>query len=159
MGEAMFEIRPGDFHDPQVIELLRIHLLGMHANSPACGVHALDLSGLQKPEITFLTIWLGDRLAGCGAIKQLDPETGELKSMRTAEKYLRQGVAASLLTHMIAIAHERNYHSLKLETGSGLAFDPAIALYQRYGFMPTMAFGDYVATDFNQFFELKLTIP
>jgi len=95
-------------------------------------------------------------LLGCGAIKQLDATTGELKSMRTAAAHLRKGVAARILEHLLAVARARNYTRVSLETGSGQAFEPALALYRKYGFANGDAFGDYVATEFNQFLHLEL---
>jgi putative acetyltransferase len=150
------EIRPGDFSDPQVLDLLAIHLAGMHANSPPGTCHVLDLSGLQTPEISFWTAWRDDDLLGCGAIKELDARTGELKSMRTADAHLRQGVAAALLDQLIGIARERGYTRLCLETGTGDAFEAALALYRRGGFRNGAVFADYEVTDFNQFLHLDL---
>jgi putative acetyltransferase len=149
-------IKPGDFRDPQVIALLRAHLAGMNANSPAGSVYALDLSSLQSLDITFLTVWQNDILLGCGALKELSPVHGEIKSMRTGSAHLRQGVAARTLEHIIGLARARGYRKLSLETGSGAAFDPALALYRKRGFKNGDSFGDYVPTEFNQFLHLTL---
>jgi putative acetyltransferase len=149
-------IIPGDFSNPKVIALLDLHLIGMHANSPACMVHALDLSGLQTPDITFLTAWDGDVLLGCGALKALSEDHGEIKSMRTVAAHLRKGVGATILEHIITVARARGYRRLSLETGSGAAFAPALALYHRYGFENGAVFGSYEASDFNQFLHLDL---
>ena len=149
-------IKLGDFTDAQVINLMRIHLDSMHANSPPGSVYALDLSGLQRPDISFYTVWDGEQLLGCGAIKELHAAAGEIKSMRTDPGHLRRGVAARLLEHIIATARGRNYVRLSLETGSGPAFDPALALYRKYGFVQGGVFGDYVPAAFNQFFHLDL---
>lgn len=149
-------ILPGDFSNPHVLDLLRAHLAGMHANSPPGSVFALDLSGLQQPEISFYTAWDGDTLMGMGALKALPDNTGELKSMRTHAAHLRKGVAAALLEHMIAEAKRRGYRRLSLETGSGPAFDAALTLYRRYGFTGGPAFGDYEKSEFNQFLHLDL---
>jgi putative acetyltransferase len=151
------EIRPGDLDDPRVVELLREHLAGMHANSPPGAVFALDLSGLRHPLVTFFTVWEGDELLGCGALKHVDARTAELKSMRTTARHLRRGAAAFLLGHLLHVARARRYARVCLETGSGPAFEPAIALYRKHGFHPGAAFGDYVASEFNQFFELALS--
>lgn len=149
-------IRPGDFDDPQVMALLRLHLAGMHAASPPGMVHALDLSGLKSPRISFFTAWAGAALLGMGALKELDATSGEIKSMRTAPAHLRKGVAAAMLDHLIAVARARGYRGLSLETGSGEVFEPALALYRRRGFVDGPAFGDYARTDFNQFLHLEL---
>lgn len=150
------EIREGGLDDRQVIALLEIHAGGMLANSPPGTCHFLDLSGLKTPDITFLSAWEEDTLLGIGAVKALDSETGEIKSMRTAEAALGRGVGTAILRHIIALARERHYTALKLETGTGPAFDAAHALYARHGFVPCPPFADYEATDFNRFFALAL---
>lgn len=157
-SEQPCEIRvvPGDFADERVLGLLREHLAGMHGNSPPGSVYALGAAALQAPDISFFTAWRGQALLGCAALKHLDATSGELKSFRTASAYLRQGVASHLLEHLLALAHSRGYTRVSLETGSGPAFEPALALYRKRGFQNGSAFGDYVATDFNQFLHLTL---
>jgi putative acetyltransferase len=149
-------ILPGDLSDPSVLELLRVHLAGMHAITPAGSVYALDLSGLQAPSVTVWTVWDGGTLLGLGAIKELDATSGEIKSMRTDPRYLRRGAGARLLEHLLALARSRGYRRVSLETGTGAAFEPALALYRRYGFTDGPAFGDYQASEFNQFLHLDL---
>ena len=150
------EIREGELDDPQVIGLLEVHAGGMLANSPPGTCHFLDLSKLKTPDITFLSAWEGETLLGIGAVKQLEGTTGEIKSMRTAEAALGRGVGTAILRHIIGLARERGYAALKLETGTGEAFDAAHALYARHGFAPCPPFADYEATDFNRFFALPL---
>jgi len=150
------EIREGELDDPQVIALLEVHAGGMLANSPPGTTHFLDLSKLKTPDITFLSAWEGDTLLGIGAVKQLDGASGEIKSMRTAESALGRGVGTAILRHIIGLAQGRGYTALKLETGTGEAFDAAHALYARHGFAPSVPFADYEATDFNRFFALPL---
>jgi putative acetyltransferase len=152
----LFVIQPGDFGDHRVKALLTRHLEGMHANSPAGHVFALDWAALQRPEITFYTLWEGAELLGFGALKELDPGSGEIKSMRTADAHLRRGVAAAILEHILGEARRRGYSRLSLETGSGPAFEPALALYRRYGFTNGGAFGTYQTSPFNQFLHLGL---
>jgi putative acetyltransferase len=154
---SMHVIRPADFDDHRVKALLTRHLEGMHANSPAGHVFALDWSGLQKPEISFYALWEGEELLGFGALKALGSRAGEIKSMRTADAHLRRGVAATVLEHLIAEARRRGYARLSLETGSGPAFEPALNLYRKYGFTEGAAFGDYEKSPFNQFLHLDLT--
>jgi putative acetyltransferase len=149
-------IKTGDFNDPRVKNLLRLHLEGMHANSPPGHVFALDWSALQKPEISFYTLWDGDDLLGCGALMELDALHGEIKSMRTDPDQLRRGVATRLLKRIIAVAVDRGYQRLSLETGSGPAFDAAVNMYLRHGFKHGEAFADYEKTDFNQLMHLEL---
>ena len=149
-------IKPGDFDDSRIKALLTRHLEGMHANSPPGHVFALDWSELQTPDISFYALWEGDELLGFGALKELDATSGEIKSMRTAEAHLREGVAARILDHIIAEARSRGYSRLSLETGSGPAFEPAVALYRRRGFTDGDAFGGYDKSAFNQFLHLDL---
>lgn len=151
------KIRPGDFEDPQVRALLRLHLAGMHASSPPGSVFALDLSGLKRPDITFLTLWDGGSLLGCGALRALSPLAGEIKSMRTDPARLRTGAGSAILTHLVDLARARGYRRLSLETGSGPAFEPALALYRRFGFVSGPAFADYAASPFNRFLHLELS--
>lgn len=149
-------IHPADFSNPQTRDLLALHLAGMHDNTPAGHVFALDLSGLMAPEIEVWTVHQLDRVAGIGALKHLNDQAGELKSMRTHPDFLRQGVASALLDHLIHRARSVGMKTLSLETGRGASFEPALALYQTRGFQPGEAFGDYEASEFNQFFHLAL---
>lgn len=155
-AEPGIAIRIGDFGDARVLALLREHLAGMHGSSPPGSVYALGAAALQAPEISFFTAWRGEALLGCAALKHLDAASGELKSMRTAAAHLRQGVGSRLLEHLLGLARSRGYRRVSLETGSGPAFEPALALYRRYGFRNGEAFGDYQATTFNQFLHLPL---
>ncbi len=152
----MIHIREDDLASQQTRALLALHLAGMHESSPPGHVFALDLSGLQAPGITVWSAWDGDRIAGIGALKRMSRGQAEIKSMRTHPDHLRRGVAARLLRHIIAEARTEGIARLSLETGSGPAFDPALALYRAHGFVTGPAFGDYEATDFNQFLHLEL---
>jgi putative acetyltransferase len=153
------EIREDDLSGTPTRELLRHHLAGMHAHTPAGHVFALDLSGLQAPGVTVWTAWVGKSIAGIGALKALDDGNGEVKSMRTHPEFLRRGVGAALLEHIIAEARARGMRRLSLETGSGPAFEAALALYRKRGFVDSEPFADYVRSDFNQFLHLPLTTP
>ncbi len=137
-------------------ELLALHLAGMQDSSPPGHVFALDLSGLQAANVTVWTAWEGDAICGVAALKQLDDRTGEVKSMRTHPDHLRRGVGAALLNHIVGEARRRGLCKLSLETGSGPAFEPALLLYRRRGFVDGEAFGDYERSDFNQFLHLAL---
>ena len=152
----MFDIREDDLSAEPVRGLLALHLSGMHAHSPPGHSFALDLSGLQAPDVTVWTAWDGSSLAGIGALKQLDDKNGEIKSMRTHPDHLRKGAAAALLEHIITQAEALGLRRLSLETGSGPAFEPALRLYRRRGFVDGDAFGNYRRTDFNQFLHLTL---
>ncbi len=146
----------GHLDNEQVQALLRTHLAGMHDNSPPGSVYALDLSGLEAPEVSFFSAWNEDALLGMGALKEIDVETGEIKSMRTDAAHSRKGVGTALLEHVLDVAGRRGYRRLSLETGSGEAFEPALSLYRRYGFRNGPAFGDYTQSEFNQFLHLNL---
>ena len=150
-------IVPGDFENAQVLALLRLHLADAHANSPPGRVNAFDLSRLNAPDISVYTAWRDDKLLGMAALKELDAATGEIKSMRTDPAHLREGVAKALLDHILSVANERGYRRLSLETGSGEAFEPALALYRKNGFVNGEAFGGYEVTSFNQFLHVDLT--
>lgn len=150
------QIRLDDLTDLRVHALLHEHLQSMHLHSPPESVHALDLSGLQKPEITFWTAWEGDELLGCGALKELDHQHGEIKSMRTAAAHLRKGIASTMLAHIISEAQQRSYVRLSLETGSGEAFAAARKLYAAFGFEYCGPFGEYVLDPFSVFMAKEL---
>lgn len=115
--------------------LLELHLQGMRAHSPPGQVFALNLSGLLAPDVTVWSAWSASAIAGIGALKDHGEGLGEVKSMRTHPDFLRRGVGAALLEHIIAEAHARRMRQLSLETGSGLAFEPALALYRERGFV------------------------
>ncbi|HJS86078.1 MAG TPA: GNAT family N-acetyltransferase [Acetobacteraceae bacterium] len=152
----MFEIRKDDLSGEPVRALLALHLAGMHASSPPGSVFALDLSGLQAPDVTVWSVWQGDKIVGIGALKELGDGTGEVKSMRTHPDHLRKGVAVLLLEHIVREAKARGLRRLSLETGSGPAFEPALALYRKRGFIDGEAFSDYERSAFNQFLHLPL---
>lgn len=145
------DIRQDDLRGPEVIALLQEHLLAMRAVSPPESCHALDPAGLRQPGITFWSAWVGQELAGCAALKELDAEHAEIKSMRTAQAHLRSGVAARLLDHLLAEAARRGYRRLSLETGSMEYFEPARRLYRSVGFTPSPPFGDYVEDPLSVF--------
>lgn len=165
-----------ELRHPQVIALLEDHLAGMRAASPLECVFALDLDGLRRPEITFLTAWrlpahgyggapsaeAESELVAMGALKELVPTTatagghGELKSMRTSARHLRQGAAQAILTELLALARQRGYARVSLETGSTPPFDAAMAMYRRLGFVECGPFADYQEDPFSRFMTKAL---
>jgi putative acetyltransferase len=155
-ADTSLTIREDDLSGEATRSLLAFHLQQMHIHSPAGSVFALDLTGLQVPEVSVWTAWQGDQLVAVGALKDLGDATGELKSMRTHPDHLRQGAASAMLEHLIAVATSRGMHRLSLETGSGPAFEAALALYRKRGFTQGKAFGGYTPSPFNQFFHLAL---
>ena len=155
----MFEVREDDLSGEQTRALLALHLAGMHANSPPGSVFALDLSGLKRPEVTVWTAWRGDQLASVGALKMLADGNAEVKSMRTNPDFVRMGAADAILNTIIKAARGRGALRLSLETGSSSAFEAALNLYRRRGFVNGAAFADYESSEFNQFLHLDLNDP
>lgn len=143
------EIREDDLSGKDIRALLEMHLADAYTNSPPDSVHALDLSGLKAPEVTFWCVWDGDALMGCGALKILDEGHAEIKSMRTHPDHLRKGVGAVILTHIIEAARMQGCTRLSLETGNNEAYAAARALYFRYGFEVCPPFADYVDDGFS----------
>ncbi|ACS87320.1 GNAT family N-acetyltransferase [Musicola paradisiaca] len=156
MAAAPLVIRKDDLSGDETRALVALHLAGMHESSPPEHVFALDVSGLQAPNVTFWSVWQGDDVVGIGALKVLDAGSAEIKSMRTHPRHLRKGVAAYLLDYVIMQARQSGLRRLSLETGRGDAFEPALALYRSRGFVNGEAFSDYLATKFNQFMHLML---
>ncbi|MEQ8441453.1 MAG: GNAT family N-acetyltransferase [Alphaproteobacteria bacterium] len=137
------DIREDDLRGPEIIRLLETHLAHMHSITPIESAHALDLDGLRHPSVTFWTVWDGDALAGCGALKELDRSHAEIKSMHTAAAFRGRGVAALLVDHILKTAQERGYSRLSLETGVTEHFAAAQALYRKFGFEKTGPFSTY----------------
>jgi putative acetyltransferase len=149
------EIKIDDLSGREIAEFLEAHIRDMKAISPPESKHALDLEGLRKPEITFWTVWDEATLIGCGAIKELDSEHAEVKSMRTSESYRGKGVASTLLHHIVNEAKARGYRRLSLETGSMPFFEPARRLYAKFGFETCAPFSNY-REDPNSAFMTKV---
>jgi len=138
------EMRLDDLAGPEIHRLLDEHLAEMRRVSPPGSVHALPIDALRGPRIAFWTVWSGSELLGCGALKELSPTHGEIKSMRTAAAHRGKGVARAMLAHIVEEARRRSYERLSLETGSMQHFEPARRLYERFGFTRCPPFADYV---------------
>lgn len=149
-------IKEDDLSSPEIRALLETHFAHMLANSPKDSCHFLDFEGLKGDGVTFWSIWDGNALAGCGAMREIDAAHGEIKSMRTHGDHLRKGAAAQMLDHIISSARSRGYRRLSLETGSGPAFEPAAALYLRFGFADCTPFANYSEDPFSRFMTLAL---
>jgi putative acetyltransferase len=145
-----------DLTRPAIQALLTEHLQHMHELSPPESVHALDLNKLRQPDITFWTAWDGDVLLGCGALKQMDANSAEVKSMRTPNALRRQGAGRAMLTHIIGVAKSRGYTTLWLETGAVEAFKPAQKLYESFGFVYCGPFADYALDPYSVFMRLDI---
>lgn len=149
-------IERDDITRPAVIALLQEHLDHMHQLSPPEQVFALDVGKLQVPEISFWTAWADGQLMGCGALRELTPQHGEIKSMRTPAARRGRGAGRALLAHILDVARQRGYERLSLETGSHPAFGPAHALYRSVGFEPCGPFGSYRDDPHSVFMTLRL---
>lgn len=151
-------IRKDDLKGPEIAELLETHLAHSAKHSPPESIHALDLDRLRAPEITFWSAWSDRTLLGCGALKELAPDHGEIKSMHTALAYRGRGVASQLLTHILNAAKDRSYRRVSLETGSMAGFAAARALYARFGFRVCAPFSQYREDPNSVFMTLDLAI-
>jgi putative acetyltransferase len=152
----VIRIEPGDLDRPDVRALLAAHLADMHATSPPDSVHALDTGGLRVPEVTFWTARRDGDLVGCGALKRLTDDHGEVKSMRTAPHARGTGVASRMLAHIVGEARARGYTRLSLETGTQQYFAPARRLYRRAGFVDCPPFADYGPDPNSAYLTLSL---
>jgi len=152
----MMRIVQGDFSDPRVVDLLHIHHTGAKAETAPGSAHALDLTGLQSPDISFWTVWDDETLLGFGALKRLSADHGEVKSMHTAQPMRGRGVGSAMLRHIIATARASGISRLSLETGTWEYFRPARALYRSHGFVECPPFADYVLDPNSVFMSLDL---
>lgn len=152
----IIELRVDDLSSPDVQALVAGHLAAMRGHSPPGHAHALAVDDLRHPDITVWTAWSQGALCGCGALKRLDADHGEIKSMRTAEGFVRRGVGQHLLDGIVQAAVARGWRRLSLETGTGEPFAAAHRLYLRNGFRWCGPFGTYTATGFNVFMTRTL---
>jgi len=153
-----FEISSANLESPDFVALIHEHMESAAKNSPPGGVRALDVAALRAPEVSVWSLFANGHLAGCGAIKELNQEHGEIKSMRTATKFLRQGVASFILDHLIHQARQRGYCRLSLETGATESFAAARALYSRFGFAFCGPSASYVDESFSVYMTRDLTV-
>ena len=150
------QIEIDDLSRPAIHALLEEHLKNMYELSPPECVFALDLERLRSPDITFWSAWDGALLLGCGALKELDAQHAEIKSMRTPAALRRRGAGRAILAHILEVAKARGYRRLSLETGTAAAFQPAQRLYQSFGFAYCGPFADYALDPHSVFLTLEL---
>jgi putative acetyltransferase len=150
------QITLGDLNDSRIVDLLHYHVTTARAQTAPGSAHALDLKGLQSPDITFWAAWDGETLVAVGALKELSEDHGEVKSMHTARTARRKGVGSAMLQHIVSFARSRGISRLSLETGSWDYFQPAVAFYQRHGFIECPPFADYVQDANSIFMTLDL---
>jgi len=151
----VFDVIEDDLTNEQSRDLIAFHLAGMNENVPP-GATFLGLSALQAPDVTVWSAWENQKIASIGALKMLSGEAGEIKSMRTHPDFIGRGAGAAILRTIIAAARSRGLRRLSLETGSGKAFEAALALYGKYGFRKGEAYSTHVQTAFNHFLHLDL---
>jgi putative acetyltransferase len=148
--------RAHDLDSADVQALLAYHFEQMLETSPPDACHVLPIEGLHDPAVTFWSARENGELLGVGALKELAPDHGEIKSMRTAPDALGRGVGRAVLNHIVAEARTRGYCRLSLETGSTEPFAAALRLYEREGFSRCPSFGEYSDTPFTRFFTRQL---
>ena len=153
---SIVKIRVDDLTGAEIATLLEEHLAGMYEHSPPESVHALPIQKLRSPDVTFWSVWDNGQLLGCGALKELSSEHGEIKSMRTVGTHMRKGVGRAMLNHIIGVAKRRGYGRVSLETGSMAAFQPARQLYEQAGFTYCEPFGAYIDDSNSVFMTMKL---
>ena len=154
------EIVKDNLSDGAIGNLLNSHLQEMHKYSPPESIHALDEEKLKDSSVTFWAAHIDGELAGCGALKELSSSVAEIKSMKTSDLFLRKGVGAKLLAEIISEAIRRSYIEVKLETGSDRVFGPAVAMYEKYGFVECGPFGKYKSDPYSKFYtKCLLGIP
>lgn len=153
------EITKADFNNAQIADLLRTHIERARAQTAPGSTHALDLAGLQSPDVQFWAMWDGLTLVAIGALKRLTAQHGEVKSMHVAASRRRSGAGSAMLRHIIAAAKEMGMSRLSLETGSWPYFRPAHALYRKHGFVGGRPFDKYREDPNSLFFHLDLSGP
>ena len=145
----------GNFDDPEVNELLTKHFIELRAASPEGSAHVLDIPGLQIPSIKFWSLWDGKKLIGCGALKFLDEEHGEFKSIRIHDNFRRQGYGINVIDHLISEAKKLKIKRISIETGAGNFFIPARKLFNKSGFSACEPFAHY-KEDINSIYFTKI---
>ena len=132
-----------NFDDPQVNELLTKHFIELRSVSPTGSTHVLDIQGLKDQSIKFWSLWENDELIGCGALKFLDENHGEFKSIRVADKFRKKGTGEKIFDHLIKKAKEIGIKKISIETGSGKYFEPARKLFKKFNFQLCKPFAHY----------------
>jgi putative acetyltransferase len=145
----------GNFDNPEVHELLTKHFIELRAASPEGSAHVLDIPGLKVPSIKFWSLWLNDMLMGCGALKFLDKNHGEFKSIRLHDRFRRMGNGINVVNHLIYEAKKLDITRLSIETGAGDFFKPARKLFKKCGFEICEPFAHY-KKDINSVYLTKI---
>ena len=146
----------GNFDNPEVDKLLRKHFIELRSVSPAGSTHVLDIDGLKNPSIKFWSLWENEKLMGCGALKFLNENHGEFKSIRVADQYRTKGYGKKIISHLIAEAKELKIKKISIETGSGEFFKSARRLFKNFGFEKCEPFSHYKADANSCYMTLEI---
>jgi len=144
-----------NFDDPQVNDLLIKHFIELRAVSPEGSTHVLDIHGLKDPSIKFWSLWENNELVGCGALKFIDKNHGEFKSIRVADKFRGKDLGIKIIQHLISEAKSLNIKKISIETGAGDFFVPARKLFLKSGFKPCDPFAHYKNDPNSCYFSLS----
>ncbi len=145
-----------NFDHPEVNDLLKKHFIELRSVSPEGSTHVLDIPGLKVPSIKFWSLWNENDLVGCGALKFLDKQHGEFKSIRVADKFRGKGMGEKIISHLIREAKEIGINKLSIETGSGKFFNPARKLFKKFGFKTCKPFAHYKNDPNSCYFDLEI---
>jgi putative acetyltransferase len=150
------EISIDDPRADDVRKLLERHLAFANEHTPPKNIHALDVEGLLDPAVTFYSVRADGELLAVGALKRLDDQHAEVKSMHTAESARGRGIGRAMVDHLVGAARARGFRRISLETGTMQAFAPARALYASVGFGPCGPFGEYRSSPDNTFMTMTV---
>ena len=152
----MLKSTEGNFDHPEVNELLIKHFVELRAASPEGSTHVLDIAGLQVPSIKFWSLWENEHLMGCGALKFLEKNHGEFKSIRVADEFRKKGIGERIIEHLIEEAKKLEISKLSIETGAGEFFLPARNLFSKFGFKLCPPFAHYKEDPHSCYYTLNL---
>jgi len=146
----------GNFDNLEVNDLLKKHFIELRSVSPAGSTHVLDIDGLKDPSIKFWSLWENNKLIGCGALKFLEKDHGEFKSIRVADEFRKKGIGERIINHLIEEAKKLEISKLSIETGAGEFFAPARKLFNKFGFKKSEPFAHYKVDPNSCYFTLDL---
>ena len=146
----------GNFDNLEVNDLLKKHFIELRSVSPAGSTHVLDIDGLKDPSIKFWSLWENNKLIGCGALKFLEKNHGEFKSIRVADEFRKKGIGERIINHLIEEAKKLEISKLSIETGAGAFFAPARKLFNKFGFKKSEPFAHYKVDPNSCYFTLDL---
>ena len=146
----------GNFDNSEVNNLLKKHFIELRSVSPAGSTHVLNIDGLKDPSIKFWSLWEDSKLIGCGALKFLEKDHGEFKSIRVADEFRKRGIGERIINHLIEEAKKLKISKLSIETGAGDFFLPARNLFSKFGFKTCPPFAHYKDDPNSCYYSLNL---